>query len=319
MKALHFTHFGGPEVLNYGDVATPAVPPNHALIRMHAIGLNFADIYRRRGNYHLVGSPPYIAGYEGAGTVEQVGPSASPMLVHVGSRVAFADVPNANAEFVVAPLTHLVPLPDDVSFITAAAILLQGLTAHYLTHDSHHLIAGQTALVHAAAGGVGLCLIQIITLLGGRAIGLVSSDDKRAAVVSAGATDVWRYSDAWVACAQKQNVDVVYDAVGSTLDESITACRTGGHIVFYGMAGGDPKPVNPRVLMDQSKTLSGGDLWNVLTSAEQRQQRAATLFSWLRDGKLHVTIAKQFALADGAAAHRYLESRAAIGKVVMIP
>jgi NADPH:quinone reductase len=318
MKALHFAGFGGPEVLQYGDVAEPVRGEGRALISTRAIGLNFADIYRRRGNYHLAGQPPFIAGYEAAGVIESLPADYSGSL-KVGDRVGFADVPHANAETVAAPLDHLVPLPASVSFESAAAILLQGLTAHYLTHDSHPIAPGQRALVHSAAGGVGLLLIQIIKILGAHPIALVSSEQKRAAALQAGATAAYLYSEDWVAAAQRHQVDVVYDAVGKTLAQSLDAVRNGGRVVFYGMAGGDPDPVNPRLLMDQSKTITGGDLWNVLTSGAQRCRRAAILFDWLDKGQLTATIAKRFTLADGAAAHAFLESRTSIGKVILLP
>src|SRR4051812_8849143 len=153
MRALIFEKFGGPEVLQYIDIPNPVISENEILVRMKAIGLNFADIYRRKGNYHLAGNPPYILGYEGSGIVEKVGVGIT--TIKVGDRIAFADVPFANAELVSVPLEKAIPLPDDITFETASSILLQGLTAHYLTKDSFEVKAGQTILVHAAAGGVG--------------------------------------------------------------------------------------------------------------------------------------------------------------------
>lgn len=159
MKALIFEAFGGPEVLQYKEIPDPAMNENEVLVRMKAIGVNFADIYRRRGNYHLAGNPPYILGYEGSGVVEQVGVGTT--NIKVGDRIAFADVPFANAELVTVPMEKIIPLPNDISFETASAVLLQGLTAQYLTRDSYEIIAGDTILVHAAAGGVGQNLVQI--------------------------------------------------------------------------------------------------------------------------------------------------------------
>jgi NADPH2:quinone reductase len=312
--ALTFDSFGDPGVLGIREVPTPLPGRGEARIRMHAIGLNFADVYRRKGNYTLVGEPPWILGYEGAGVVDAVGED---VRWRVGDRVAFADVPRANAEQVVAPASHLVALPESVSFETAAAAMLQGLTAQYLVRDSHRVVAGETMLVHAAAGGVGLLLVQLGVLHGATVIGVTSSAAKAAAARQAGASEVLLYDDDWAARAR--GVDVVYDSVGSTLDASLAAARTGGHVVFYGMAGGDPAPVAPRRLMDESKTLTGGDLWNVLTSAEERARRSAELFEWIGSGKLRITIAARFPLADGAQAHAYLEGRGAIGKVLIIP
>ncbi len=328
MKALCFDRFGGPEVLYYGDFPDPVLQPGIAIVRPRAAGLNFADIYRRRGNYHLAGAPPYVAGYEGAGVIEAFAPgevvTGKMADFKVGDRVAFADSPFANAELVAVPFEKLVLLPADVSFETAAALMLQGLTAHYLTRDSHNVRAGETALVHAAAGGVGLLLIQFIKLLGGKALGVTSSAEKSAAALAAGADKAVLYEEDWVEAAgdfggDGKGVDVVYDSVGSTLDDSLKSARTGGHIVFYGMAGGDPAFVDPRRLMDESKTLTGGDLWNVLTTHRERLIRTTELFDWVRQDRLRVRIARTYQLARGAEAHAFLESRQAIGKILLVP
>jgi NADPH2:quinone reductase len=320
MKALCFDRFGGPQVLEYRDVPDPQPLPGFALVRTRAIGLNFADIYRRRGNYHLTGQAPFIAGYEAAGEVVE---TDSTSVFHVGQRVAFADSPHANAELVSVPEEKLIPLPDDTTFDIAAALLLQGFTAQYLCRDSHPLRAGETLLVHATAGGVGLLLVQIAKLLGARVIGVTSSARKRGAALAAGADAVALYDEDWSAAAREFSgglgVDVAYDSVGSTLLRSFDAVRSGGHVVFYGMAGGDPPAIDPRMLMDTSKSLSGGDLWNVLTSAAARRTRSAELFDLVRGGRLHVAIAARYPLAQGAAAHEFLESRAALGKVLLIP
>jgi NADPH2:quinone reductase len=322
MRALTFSRFGGPEVLEVREVPDPAPQPGHAVVRLEAIGLNFADVYRRRGNYHLAGEPPWIAGYEGAGVVASV-PEEAGVPFQVGDRVAFADSPFANAELVSVPFEKLIPLPDDISAETAAGLLLQGLTAQYLTRDSHAVRPGETVLVHAAAGGVGLLLVQIARRLGGRVLGLTSSAEKAVAVREAGAEAVALYDEDWVAAVHRltdgAGVDVAYDSVGSTLPQSFNAVRTGGHVVFYGMAGGDPPLVDPRMLMDTSKTLTGGDLWNVLRTAEDRRNRAAELFTWVREGSLRLHIAARYPLAEGAAAHSFLESRKSSGKVLLIP
>ncbi len=245
-------------------------------------------------------------------------------VVTANQRVAFADSPYANAELAVVSLEKLIPLPEEISFETAAALLLQGLTAHYLTRDSHRIMPNEKAIVHAAAGGVGLLLVQIIKLLGGKVIALTSSEAKRAAALDAGADVAVLYSQDWKDAVlnltrDRQGADVVYDSVGATLDMSLRLTRKGGQVVFYGMAGGDPALVDPRRLMDESKTLTGGDLWNVLTNRAERIARAAELFEWVRAGKLKVRISKKFSLRDGAKAHAYLESRQSIGKVLLIP
>jgi len=318
MKALVFDGFGDAGVLRYREIDEPVLGVGQALIRMKAIGLNFADIYRRRGNYHLVGEPPYILGYEGSGVIAAIGAGGEDTRYKVGDRVAFADSPYSNADYVA------VPLPDDISFETAAAVLLQGLTAQYLLRDSHRLVKGESVLVHAAAGGVGLYLTQLAKSEGAFVVGLVSTELKRQAALDAGADLVLLSGADWVdlgraATPGGRGFDVVYDSVGITLRDSLRAARAGGHVVFYGMSGGDPDPVDPRLLMDESKSLTGGDLWNVLTSAEERIARSHALFAMIREGRLRVQVAKTFALSDGVAAHRFLESRQAIGKVLLIP
>ncbi len=325
MKALVFHHFGEPEVLRYEDVPDPLPRVGHAVVRLEAIGLNFADVYRRRGNYHLLGEPPFIAGYEGAGVIEslEVISDGTEPNWRVGDRVGFADVPFANAELVSAPLEKLIRLPDDISSNLAAALLLQGMTAQYLTRDSHPLRAGETVLVHAAAGGVGLLLVQIAKLHSARVLALTSSIRKLEAARSAGADAVALYAEDWVQRSLEfgsgEGVDVAFDSVGSTLLQSFAAVCTGGRVVFYGMAGGEPPAIDPRMLMDRSQSLTGGDLWNVLRTAADRRSRAEQLFDWVRQQKLTVNIAQQFALKDGAAAHGFLESRQALGKVLLLP
>lgn len=318
MKALCFDQFGDADVLYYGEIPDPIVKQGELLIEMRAIGLNFADVYRRKGNYHLKGNPPYIAGYEGAGIIMDVNGSSK---FKAGDRVAFADVPFANAALVAVPETHLIPLPDQISFETAAAILLQGLTAHYLATDSHKVQEGETVLIHAAAGGVGQLLTQICKLKGATVVGLTSSAEKAMIARNTGADEVFLYSENWVEKVLKytQGVHVAYDSVGSTLTDSFSATRDTGHVVFYGMSGGDPAPVDPRMLMDTSKTLTGGDLWSYLTSSEERIKRSNQLFEWLINGNIKLENPTIFKLSDGAEAHRFLESRKSTGKILLIP
>ncbi|MBJ8029362.1 quinone oxidoreductase [Bacillus cereus group sp. N21] len=321
MKALCFKEFGNADVLKYQEVSDPIINPTEILVRTKAIGLNFADIYRRRGNYHLVGKPPYILGYEGSGIVEQIGAEVTD--VTIGDRIAFADVPFANAELVAVPKEKAIPLPNSISFETASSVLLQGLTAHYLTQDSYKVKAGDFVLVHAAAGGVGQLLIQMIKMRDAQVIGLTSSKEKAEAAYSAGADRVFLYSESWheeiLQVTKGHGVDVVYESIGSTLEESFKATKIGGTVVFYGMAGGDPAPVDPRMLMDTSKTLTGGDLWNVLTTYEERKNRSSQLFAWITAGKLNIQTPTTFALENGAEAHRLLESRKSTGKILLIP
>lgn len=321
MKALIFNEFGGPEVLQYIEIPQPTIGDKDVLVQMKAVGLNYADIYRRKGNYHLVGEPPYILGYEGAGIVVKVGKQITD--IKEGDRIAFADVPLANAEFVSVPYEKAIPIPDGVTFEQAASLLLQGLTAHYLVHDSYQVKDGDQVLIHAAAGGVGQLLTQLVTILGGTSIGLTSSVEKAEVAKRTGAKEVLLYDTSWSQKVKEltagEGVDVVYESVGSTLMDSFQATRTGGTVVFFGMAGGDPAPVDPRMLMDTSKTLTGGDLWNVLKTREVRIERAAQLFQWLEEGRLQIESPTLFALEDGAKAHELLESRKSTGKIVLIP
>lgn len=320
MRALVFRSFGGPEVLALEELPEPTLEPGHALVRTRAIGLNFADVYRRRGDYHLQGEAPWILGYEGAGVVERLHPDDPETGgLAVGRRVGFADVPFANAELVSAPIERLIALPDEISSDVAAASLLQGLTADYLIHDAHAVAPRERVVIHAAAGGVGLLLTAMARQRGAEVIAIASTEEKRAAACEAGAAHAIGY-DGWVDRVRALGgADVVYDSVGSTLGESFAAARTGGHVVFYGMAGGNPAPVDPRMLMDRSLSLTGGDLWNVLVSHEERERRAGRLFDAIARGRLPLRIARRFPLAEGAEAHRFLESRGAIGKVLLVP
>ena len=322
MHALTFSRFGSADVLEWTELPDPLPSPGVAIVRTSAIGLNFADIYRRQGRYHLSGSPPWIAGYEAAGEIAALHPDDAGGRFRIGQRVAFADVPFANAELVAAKLSHLIALPDDIGFDSAVALLLQGLTAQFLLEDSRAVRAGERLLVHAAGGGVGLLLLQLARAKGAETIALASSADKRQAATAAGAAHVIDSGDGWierVRALAPLGVDVVYDSIGRTLGDSLALARTGGTVVFYGMAAGDPDPVDPRLLMDRSLTLIGGDLWNILTSAEARQQRADRLFEAVREGRLQAQISARIALRDGAQAHALLEGRGTAGKVLLIP
>ncbi|SEA89717.1 NADPH2:quinone reductase [Flavobacterium gillisiae] len=318
MKALTFSAFGNSDVLEYIDIPAPVLKKDEILVEMRAIGLNFADVYRRKGNYHLKGNPPFIAGYEGAGIVVD----SNNTEFNVGDRIAFADVPFANSELVAVPQEHVIPLPNAISFETAATILLQGLTAHYLATDSHKTQKGETVLIHASAGGVGQFLTQISKLLGANVIGLTSSVSKAEMAMKNGADKVFLYSEDWKSQVLEycpKGVDVVYDSVGSTLSDSFEVTKACGQVVFFGMAGGDPDFINPRMLMDTSKTLTGGDLWSYLTSKEQRIKRAHQLFDWISSNKITIAPPTIFKLSEGKKAHDYLESRKSTGKIILIP
>jgi NADPH2:quinone reductase len=320
MHALTFDTFGGPEVLRLRQLDDPAVPAGHIQLEMRAIGLNFADIYRRRGDYHLADAAPHISGYEGAGDVVAIGEGVSGFAL--GDRIGFADVPFANATRVTLPADKALPLPPEVSHVEAAALLQQGLTAQYLVEDSYALRHGDTALIHAAAGGVGQYLLQFAAARGARVIALASTPAKREIASALGAAHTLGYDGDWVAQARELSgggVDVAYDAVGITLLDSLRAVRPRGTLVSYGMAGGTPPPLDVRRLMESSKTVVGGDLWDYLDSGAARLARAGRLFAALRSGAIRLPTVQTFPLSRGADAHRRLEERSFAGKIVLLP
>jgi NADPH:quinone reductase len=319
MKALTFSTFGDPQVLQYIDVPGPVLKDGELLVQMKAIGVNYADVYRRQGNYHLKGEPPFIAGYEGAGVVVD---AAGVNGFNNGDNICFADVPFANAELVAVPAAHAIPLASGVSFETAAAVMLQGLTAQYLTHDSYAIKENDTVLVHACAGGVGQLLVQLCKMKGATVAGLTSSVEKATVAEQQGADKVFLYSDDWVSNVKQftgNGVDVVYESIGSTLLQSLEAAKETGTVVFFGFAGGNPPHIDPRLLMDGSKTLTGGDLWSYLNSKEERLKRSSQLFEWVASGKIKIPSPTIFALKHGKAAHELIESRMSTGKILLIP
>ena len=233
MKALTLSSFGSSDVLEYKEVNDPVLQGNEILVEMKVIGLNFADLMRRNGVYPMRGSAPYINGFEGAGIIKD---NNGHTEFGIGDRVAFADVPFANADLVAVPFDNLIPLPDEINFEIAASIMLQGLTTHYLTADSHQIKKGETALIHAAAGGVGQLLVQVCKMLGAKVIGLVSSESKKQIALSLGADTVFLYNQDWktkVLEISHDGVDVVYESIGTTMESSNKNIRTGGFF-WYG-------------------------------------------------------------------------------------
>jgi NADPH2:quinone reductase len=318
MDALFFENLGGPEVLQYGDVPEPVMPPGHVLMGMRAAGLNFADMHRRRGNYFLPGKPPHINGYEGAGVVVAVGEKVE--CIAVGDRIGFADCPFANSTLVSVPVDKAIPLPDDISFVDAAAMLLQGLTAQYLVEDSYRVRPGDKVLIHAAGGGVGQALIQLATAMGAKVVGLASTPDKRAMAMELGAEACLAYDHAWPERVREHCggwVDAVYDSVGTTFLQSLSCLREHGTLVAFGTAGGTAPPINPQLLMERSLAVVGGDLWNHLDGREARIERAGRLFQAIRTGMLKIPRIEEFPLSQGADAHRRMEDRNFFGKIVL--
>ena len=265
------------------------------------------------------GNKPYINGFEGAGIVKNNNGHAQ---FRIGDRVAFADVPFSNADLVAVPFDNLIPLPDEISFETAASIMLQGLTAHFLTSDSHKIKKGETVLIHAAAGGVGQLLIQVCKILGAKVIGLTSSESKKQIALSLGADAIFLYNQDWktkVLETCPNGVDVVYESIGTTMESSLAVAKILGQVVLFGMGGGKLELGNPLWIIAHSKTIIGGDLWNYLTSREERLKRAKILFDWIVDGKIKLSAPTVFKLSEGKKAHDFMESRQSTGKVLMVP
>lgn len=319
MKALIFSSFGEADVLQYAEISTPQIKENEILIKNKAIGLNYADIYRRRGNYHLEGTPPYIAGYEGAGIVVE----SKSMRFKVGDRIAYTDVPFANADYVVVSEDYAIPIPHNMDFELAASVLLQGLTAHYLSQDSYEVKKGDTVLIHAASGGVGQILTQICKYKGAYVIGLTRNREKLQTILNSKADEAILLNDIWkekvMSLTNNIGVDVVYDSIGTTLLDSFNVTKNCGHVVFYGMSGGNPKSINPRMLLDTSKTLIGGDLWCYLTSGEERRSRAEQLFALIDKGIINIKPPVKFKLSEGKKAHEFLEGGESSSKILLIP
>lgn len=319
MRALTFSKFGSPEVLEYIEIPKPQINDNEILLKNKAIGLNFADIYRRKGNYHLKGEPPYIAGYEGAGIVVE----SKSDKYKVGDRIAYTDVPFANAEFITLQDTHAIPIPNNVDYPLAASILLQGLTAHYLSNYSYNIKSGETVLVHAASGGVGQILTQLCKSKGAIVIGLSRNKNKLKTILESNADNAIELNNDWkskiMELTKQKGVDVVFDSVGSTLMDSFEVTKECGHVVFYGMSGGEPEPVDPRMLMDTSKTLTGGDLWSYLKNEKERRNRSNELFRLIEKGVVKIKEPVKFKLSEGKKAHEFLENGKSSSKILLIP
>lgn len=319
MQALAFKEFGGPEVLHYLSLPTPAVPSGAVQVRMSAAGLNFADIYRRKGNYVLHGTPPHIGGYEGVGTIIAVGEGVTGW--QLGQRIGFADVPFCHATHINVPVDHALLLPDTLSDIAAAAIMLQGLTAQYLINDSVQVAAGDAVLVHAAAGGVGQILTRMLVARGAQVYALVSSAHKQQIALNNGATAAYTYQQDWVQeilAATAGGVRYGFDSVGITLQQSLDALRPGGRVVSFGMAGGEAPAISAYQLMMDSKGVVGGDLWTYLNSGAARRERAQRLFASWQNGEFGLPHIETFPLSQGVDAHRLLEDRSFAGKIVLL-
>ncbi len=322
MKAIQVRKVGGPEALEFVDVPLPEPEVGEALVEIKAIGVNFIDVYFREGRYP---SPlPFTVGQEAAGVVAKVGSGVT--SIKPGDRVAYTGVQGSYAEYVALDAERLVALPESLDFAQAAAAMLQGMTAHYLVHDSYRLRAGDTALIHAAAGGVGLLLVQMAKSIGARVIGTVGSESKAALVREAGADDVIVYATHDFAAETKRltgghGVHVVYDGVGkSTFDRDFDVLRPRGYLVLFGGASGPVPPLDPMLLSRKgSLFLTRPSLVHYIATREDLVARASAVLGDIAAGKLKLRISQTYRLSEAAQAHRDLEGRKTTGKVLLIP
>jgi len=322
MKAVRVHKYGGPEVLTMDDIPVPEPKAGEARIKIEAIGVNFIDIYQRTGLYPI--QTPFTLGSEGAGVVDAVGENVTE--VKKGDRVAYAMVLGSYAEYAIVPAWRLAPVPSNIDAKSAATLMLQGMTAHYLTHSTYALKKGETALVHAAAGGVGLLLIQIAKQLGANVIGTVSTEAKAQLAKEAGANHVILYTQTDFLTEVKKLTDnrgvhVVYDSVGqSTFDKGLDCLRPRSYMVLFGQSSGPVPPFDPGKLAAKgSLFLTRPTLAHYTLDRNELLQRANDLFNWTASGKLKLRIEKTFPLAEAADVHRQLEGRKTTGKVILLP
>lgn len=322
MKAIRVHEFGAADALRYEEAPMPEPKAGEVRIKLSAAGLNFIDIYHRSGAYAM--PTPFIPGLEGAGVVDAI--SEGVATPAVGDRVAYPSHAASYAEYVTVPADRTVPVPDDIDLNTAAATMLQGMTAHYYATSTYPIQPGDKVLVHAAAGGVGQLLVQIAKLRGAWVVGTVSNEEKAAIAKAAGADETILYTQQDFEAETKRltggkGVDVVYDSVGkTTFDKSLNCLRPRGYMVLCGQASGPVDPINPQILNQRgSLYLTRPSLGPYIATREELLQRADDLFRWIQSGKLNVHIDKTFPLAQAAEAHRYMEARMTKGKVLLIP
>jgi len=322
MKAIQFRAHGGPEVLETVELPVPEPGPGEILVRLEAIGVNFIDVYHRTGLYPV--SLPYVPGQEGAGTVEAVGEQVSGLAA--GDRVAYAGVSGAYAQYVRLPADRAVKLPAEVDCEQAAAVMLQGMTAHYLAFDTFPLKPGDTALVQAGAGGVGLLLIQIAKRRGARVLATVGNERKAELARQAGADEVILYSQQDFAARVKsltggKGVQVVYDSVGqATFLKSLDCLALRGMLVSFGQSSGRIEPFDPALLASKgSLFLTRPTLWHYIADRPSLLRRAGDLLEWIAKGEIFLYIGKVLPLDKAADAHRLLEGRQTMGKVLLTP
>lgn len=322
MKAIQIQSTGGPEVLELAELPIPEPGPGQVLIRVEATGVNFIEVYFRKGVYKT--AFPLIPGSEAAGTVEELGPGVNGFKT--GDAVASTAVIGSYAEYALVPAAQLVKVPDGLSLECAAAVLLQGMTAHYLTRSTYPLKAGETALVHAGAGGVGLLLTQMAVRIGARVISTVSTEAKAALSREAGASDVILYTEQEFEPEVKRltggkGVDVVYDSVGkTTFDGSLNCLRPRGMLALFGASSGAVPPFDPISLNSKgSLFLTRPTLWHYIATRAELEWRASDVLGWAASGELKVRTEHTYPLAEAAQAQIDLEERKTTGKILLVP
>ena len=321
MKVAQVKRTGGPDVLELAEIPVPTPKPNEALVKIAASGVNFIDTYQREGRYKV--ALPFVLGQEAAGVVAHVG--ADVKSLNEGDRVAWTGILGTYAEYATVPADRLVPIPTGVGDQQAAAAMLQGMTAHYLTHDTFPLKKGQTALIHAAAGGVGLLLVQMAHNIGARVIGTVSTGEKAALARQAGADEIILYSQSDFETETKRitdgkGVDVVYDGVGkTTFEKGLNVLRPRGYMVLFGGSSGAVPPFDLIELSTKgSLFLTRPTLGHHIATSEELCARSSAVFTMIADGKLNLRIEHTYKLADAAQAHRDLEGRKTTGKLLLL-
>jgi NADPH2:quinone reductase len=321
VQGIRISQHGEAQVLKLEDYELKAPGPGEALVRLHAAGLNFIDIYQRRGSMGYELPLPYTPGHEGAGVVEQVGEGVTE--VKPGDRVAYTSSLGSYSQAAIVPAEKLVVLPAELSFEQGAAFPLQGMTAHYLLHEYHKIKKGETVLVHAAAGGMGLLLVQWAKHLGAEVFGTVSNEQKAIRAREAGADHVIFYTqkdfvEEVMRITKDRGVDFIIDGVGKdTFAKNLQAVATRGYVVIFGASSGVADPVVPNSLMAKAVTISGGSLYNFLRDREELLLRANDVLSGIKEGWLKLTIDHVLPLSEAAKAHALLEDRKTIGKVVL--
>ncbi|HXI39951.1 MAG TPA: quinone oxidoreductase [Bryobacteraceae bacterium] len=321
MKAIQIKETGGPEQLHLVDLPKPQAGPKDALVKIAASGVNFIDVYFRTGLYKV--ELPAVLGMEAAGVVEGVGKEVTEVLP--GDRVAYAMARGSYAEYAVVPAWQLVKIPDGIGLNSAAAAMLQGMTAHYLTHSTFQLNSGHTCLVHAAAGGAGRLIVQMAKMLGARVLGTTSTEAKAELARKAGIDEIIFYTKQDFEAEVKRltagrGVDVIYDSVGApTYMQGLNCLRPRGMMVLFGQSGGKVPPIDPTILNTKgSLFLTRPSLAHYCANREELLWRAGDVLQWIGSGKLKLAIDRTYPLAQAAQAHRDLESRATAGKVLLI-